>query len=188
MYKQSWKLGVVPLAFAAVSAAAPRLSAQEGTPVVTWNGIVDREVRITIRGSNAVTRLVGPAEPTGSRVRIENPLPRQEGVLNVQLENGRGRVDVIQQPSSENNYTAIIRVRDPAAGSGRYRFTAYWEAESGGEVVEPLNPTPTYPYGRRDIRRSAVGTGALHWTGNIDDVVLIYVRGGTIQYRTMSGK
>ena len=43
-------------------------------------------------------------------------------------------VDVIEQPSSRNGYTAILRVRDSRGGSSPYRQVAYWE--------------PAYRYGR----------------------------------------
>jgi len=39
---------------------------------------------------------------------------------------GRGSVSVVQQPSSWNNYTAVIRVYDPRSGYGAYSFDLGW--------------------------------------------------------------
>jgi hypothetical protein len=35
-------------------------------------------------------------------------------------------VSVIQQPSAWNGYMAIVRVRDPQGGYGRYSFDVSW--------------------------------------------------------------
>ena len=66
----------------------------------------------------------------------------------MQVLNGRGDVDVIQQPSAQNNYTTIVRIQDPRSGSDNYRLAAYWQAYSNGDV-----------YGRdRNCRRAAIAT------------------------------
>jgi hypothetical protein len=44
---------------------------------------------------------------------------------------GRGDIDVIQQPSARNDYTAVVRLRDPANGAATYRVVAYWEPARG---------------------------------------------------------
>lgn len=100
-----------------------------------WSGRVDREIRIQADRSNSSVLQVGNNERASGRVRTMNTLPPQEGTVTVQVLEGRGKVDVVQQPTARNGYTAIIRVRDPASGVGRYRVAAYW--------------TPTGNYGGR---------------------------------------
>jgi hypothetical protein len=34
---------------------------------------------------------------------------------------------VLEHPTSRNNYTARLRIRDPRGGASRYRIVAYWE-------------------------------------------------------------
>ena len=53
-------------------------------------------------------------------------LPRNEVQVFVTDLNGRGTVNVVQQPSSYNNYTAVIRVYDPRPGYGDYSFDLNW--------------------------------------------------------------
>ena len=48
-------------------------------------------------------------------------MPRQDGEVVAQVLNGRGNVDVIQQPTSQNGYTTVIRIVDNAGGSDNYR-------------------------------------------------------------------
>ena len=104
--------------------------------VYEWNGVVDREVRIQLRGSRAYVQGMGAADDRNSRGRVINSLPQQTGNLVVQRLEGRGDVLVLEQPSARNNYTATLRIRDPRGGASRYRIVAYWE------------PPVRYGYGR----------------------------------------
>src|SRR5437868_7311500 len=98
---------------------APALMAQ-GRNLFSWTGRVDREVQITMRGRDVWTNGADRDDGARSRVRVESFLPHSDGYVRVQTENGRGDVSVIQQPSSWNNYTTIVRVRDRNSGSDRY--------------------------------------------------------------------
>jgi hypothetical protein len=39
---------------------------------------------------------------------------------------GRGEIFVEQQPSRENDYTAVVRVRDSRGGASDYEFDLTW--------------------------------------------------------------
>jgi hypothetical protein len=94
--------------------------------VYEWDGVVDKEIQIQLRGNRAYVRPVGAGD-RGGRGRMLGGLPQQTGNLVVQRLEGRGEVDVIEQPSSRNGYTATLRIRDPRGGAARYRIVAYWE-------------------------------------------------------------
>ena len=104
--------------------------------VYEWTGVVDKEVRIQLRGSRAYVQGMNIADERNSRGRMINSLPLQTGNLVVQRLAGRGDVLVLEQPTSRNNYTATLRIRDPRGGTDRYRIVAYWE------------PPMRYGYGR----------------------------------------
>ena len=104
--------------------------------VYQWSGVVDREIQIQLRGNRAYVHAMGAGEDRSSRGRVINSLPQQTGNLVVQRLEGRGDVLVVEQPSSRNNYTATLRIRDPRGGAARYRIVAYWE------------PPVRYGYGR----------------------------------------
>jgi hypothetical protein len=95
--------------------------------VYRWQGMVDREIRIQLQGGNAYLQPMGNREPRTGRGQTLSGLPRQDGVLRVERVEGRGDVDVIQQPNASNNYTATLRVRDPSSGASMYRIAAYWQ-------------------------------------------------------------
>jgi len=95
--------------------------------VYEWNGVVDKEIQIQLRGNRAYVRPMGAGEDRNSRGRVVGGLPQQTGNLVVQRLEGRGDVDVIEQPSARNGYTATLRIRDQRSGAARYRIVAYWE-------------------------------------------------------------
>ncbi|MDB4883616.1 MAG: hypothetical protein JWL95_2382 [Gemmatimonadetes bacterium] len=95
--------------------------------VYEWQGTVDAEVQFQLRGNRAVQQLVGRNERRSGRGQLVNAIPQREGRLVVESVEGRGSVDVIEQPTSRNGYTATVRVRDPQGGAAHYRFVAYWE-------------------------------------------------------------
>ena len=57
---------------------------------------------------------------------VRGGLPRRDVQVVVTDSYGRGSVSVVQQPSSSNGYTAVIRVNDPRSGYGAYRFDVSW--------------------------------------------------------------
>jgi hypothetical protein len=95
--------------------------------VYEWDGVVDKEIQIQLRGNRAYVRAVGAGDDRNGRGRVLGGLPQQTGNLVVQRLEGRGDVAVIEQPSSRNGYTATLRIRDPRGGAARYRIVAYWE-------------------------------------------------------------
>jgi hypothetical protein len=96
--------------------------------VLEWRGQVDREVRIQIDNRRASVLEYGSNERARRKVDMMSGIPNRPGRLYVNVLDGRGDVDVIQQPSQSNGYTATIRIRDPKGGADRYRIAVYWES------------------------------------------------------------
>ena len=92
-----------------------------------WSGTVDREAIIVMRGSAIETRGDGFNPFRDAQYRVSDALPRAAGRVRVQRADGRGDVDVIEQPSPLNGYTTRVRVRDPQSGADRYRLVATWD-------------------------------------------------------------
>jgi hypothetical protein len=136
-------LAVRPAALvaAALLAAAPTARAQfvvrrgppadEATRVYEWRGRVDREIRLRLRDDDASVYRVGSNESRVGSGRVLRALPRERGQLTVQRLEGRGIVDVVQQPNGSNDYTAVLRLRDPAGGADSYHLVAYWRPVDG---------------------------------------------------------
>ena len=197
----------LPVSAAAVAVSASSLFAQ-GRPLFEWSGRVDREVRITRHGRDARTQMADRSPFQRSRLNVETALPQRDGRVAVRVQDGRGDVDVIQQPSSRNDYTAIVRVRDRSSGDDNYRLTAYWMPdEYGNGTWTDRDGYPNRPDRDRDDRdngnwgrgnggwgRGNDGYGRgydrslVRWTGDVDDALEIRIQGNRIDYRTLSGK
>jgi hypothetical protein len=121
----------------------------------TWTGRVDREVLIVVRGRDVSTRGFDAGLP--SRTRVNSALPRTSANVVVRVNDGRGDVDVIEQPSARNGYQAVLRVRDPRAGADNYRITAYVD-DRGYDDRNGRNGRDD-EYDRRDDDRGNSGNG-----------------------------
>ena len=87
-----------------------------------WTGSVDRDLRITIRGSSSTYGVASGAQPRSVSTSMERTLPRRDGYIEVHQRQGRGTVQVIQQPTRYNDFTAIVRVLDHEGSYGYYDF------------------------------------------------------------------
>jgi hypothetical protein len=168
---------------ALVVGAATTVQAQQ-RQLFQWAGRVDQEVQLTLSGRTLTTRNVGPSEPGSRGSNVMSTIPRMDGEVSVSVLDGRGEVDVIQQPTSANGYTAIVRVRDPQGGAGNYSLNAFWQPVSAGEVGSPYERGRGY--GRRDRDMNGSRT-ALMWSGDVDDNLEILLQPSGVSYRTLRG-
>jgi len=93
---------------------------------MTWRGRVDDDVRIRIRGGTAEVETLGGTPYSDGQPNFYNSLPYRR--VTVRLTNKRGRVEISieQQPSRENDYTAVVRIRDTRGGASEYEFELQW--------------------------------------------------------------
>src|SRR6476661_5413648 len=154
--RSSRNLMTLPLSVAALAVSASSLFAQ-GRPLFDWSGRVDREVRITMHGRDARTQTAGRIPLERSRLDVAGALPQQDG---------RGDVDVVQQPSARNDYTMIMRIADRSSGVDNYRVTAYWTPDeyrggNGHGTWDGRNESgyPTRPSRGGDDNRDNRGNG-----------------------------
>jgi hypothetical protein len=88
-----------------------------------WSGDVDDALEIRIQGNRVDYRTMSGKNVRNVRANLVNGgLPRSDVQVFVNDQSGRGSVSVVQQPSSYNNYTTVIRVYDPNPGYGGYSF------------------------------------------------------------------
>ena len=210
-------LMTLPLSAAAIAVSASSLFAQ-GRPLFDWSGRVDREVRIMMHGRDARAQTASRSPVTRSRIDVATALPQRDGRVTVRVQDGRGDVDVVQQPSARNDYTTIVRIRDRSSGIDNYRVTAFWMPDNNGNGSwDDRDNYPNRPGRDRDDRDDPGGWGrgnsdnggnggygnggwgnggygnnasrdVLRWTGDVDDAVEIRIQGDRVDYRTLSGK
>jgi hypothetical protein len=93
---------------------------------MTWRGRVDDDVRIRIRGGSADVETIGGSPYYDAQPNFFNSLPNRRVTVRLTEKRGRGEVFVEQQPTRENDFTAIVRIKDPKGGASDYAFTIEW--------------------------------------------------------------
>lgn len=93
---------------------------------MTWRGRVDDDVRIIIRGGIADVETIGGTPYSNSTPNFTSSLPPRRVNVSLKVKKGRGEVFIEQQPSRENNFAAVVRIRDPRGGASDYEFELSW--------------------------------------------------------------
>lgn len=134
-----------------------------------WEGVVDGTtfIRISRRQVDYEYRSGSPVQR--QRYDFSDPLPFQRVDVRLNVIEGRGEVTLLEQPRSENNFTALVRIDDNDRGTGNYAFELLWERprNSGGNRG-------------RD-------TETFEWSGRVDGESVIRVRGGDVRIDHVSG-
>ena len=94
-----------------------RYNQGRGSGSFTWQGRVDDVIELEIQGNRVYPRVISGRPVSAARTNFNSSLPRREVNVSAQLLRGRGKIEVIEQPSSRNNYRAIIRVSDTQGGA-----------------------------------------------------------------------
>src|SRR4030095_10427441 len=93
---------------------------------MTWKGRVDDDIRIIVRGGTASIETIGGTPMGNATQNFTASLPPRRVNVTLQVRKGRGEVFIEQQPSRENDYAAVVRIRDPKGGASDYEFELSW--------------------------------------------------------------
>ncbi len=188
----------------------------DGRTLFVWSGTVDREAIISMRGSNIETQGDGYDVFRDARYRVMDALPRENGVISIARADGRGEIEVIEQPSLFNGYTARVRVRDRQGGADRYRVVVTWDEARGWDRRDRRDDDRDnrggydrggydrggydrggndrggydrggYERGRGDVN-AAFSSGGLRWSGDVDAVAEVRIQGRRVDYYARNGR
>ncbi|HEV8368171.1 MAG TPA: hypothetical protein VGQ39_09490 [Pyrinomonadaceae bacterium] len=93
---------------------------------MTWKGRVDDDIRITIRGGRADVETIGGTPYYDAQPNFNNSLPSRRVNVSLKVKKGRGQVFLEQQPSRDNDYGVVVRIKDPKGGASDYEFELSW--------------------------------------------------------------
>lgn len=93
---------------------------------MTWKGRVDDDVRITIRGGTADVETLGGTPYYNGQPSFSGSLPPRRVTVRLTNKRGRGEIFIEQQPSRENNFACVVRIKDPKGGAADYEFEITW--------------------------------------------------------------
>jgi hypothetical protein len=91
-----------------------------------WRGRVDHYVELRIQGDRVQSRERQGAPTINEGVSFTSPLPRADVQVSVRKRDGRGQVELIQQPSRWNGYTAVVAINDESGGADNYEIEVAW--------------------------------------------------------------
>ena len=92
-----------------------------------FRGRIDGEVVFHIRGDVVAVEAIQGGPVRVERFQFSQPIPSQP-LTSFQLRkrDGRGLVELLEQPSPDNGFTAVIRILDERRGDDRYHFELNW--------------------------------------------------------------
>ena len=93
---------------------------------VNWRGRIDDRTNISISGNDVWTTVVSGQPPSNVDFNLDGYLASRSGTVRASKRNGRGSVQVIEQPSIANGFTAVIQVFDSGSGPDDYEIEMSW--------------------------------------------------------------
>ncbi|PYS71445.1 MAG: hypothetical protein DMF69_10405 [Acidobacteria bacterium] len=93
---------------------------------MTWRGRIDDDVRITVRGGRADVETIGGTPYSDAQPNFTSSLPSRRVTVSLTMKRGRGQAYIEQQPSRDNDFAVVIRIKDPKGGPSDYEFEITW--------------------------------------------------------------
>lgn len=99
-------------------------------PQMTWQGYVNGSAVLYIQGKrvDAQGRTTGAVDRL--RYRFASALPATRAQAKMTVRRGRGRVEIVEQPVPENEYSLVVRIDGPDSRHEYYVLDFYWNANS----------------------------------------------------------
>jgi hypothetical protein len=91
-----------------------------------WRGRVDAEILLEVRGASVIEKNVAGRSYNNGRFTFSAPMPARELELRIENRKVRGSAEIVEKPAYSNNYTAVIRIRDPQKDAADYEFELVW--------------------------------------------------------------
>ena len=91
-----------------------------------WRGTVDSEVNLIIQNRSIETRTISGTPQSNEVFSFTSSLPTRNVTVEAIKKSGRGQVRVLEQPSRDNDYTAVIQIFDEGGGAREYQLEIVW--------------------------------------------------------------
>jgi len=103
---------------------------------------VDGQVEVSVRGDVVSVRTIAGTDARDDGSECNGPLPgRDIAGFHFAVVESRDEMRLVAEPSRRNGFTAIVSIRDPSSGEGRYHFRLSW-AINTGDFDRPLSRRP----------------------------------------------
>ena len=140
---------------------------------LVWEGEVDAISIIYVRRNRVEVedKQGGPVQR--QRFRFSEPLPDTRQDARLEVLQGRGSVQIIQQPRLDNHYTLAVAIEDRQSGRSFYSLAFHWQ-----------HATEFPSGGPRGVQS---GGDRVTWTGRVDGDAVIECRDNRCDPRSTSG-
>lgn len=156
-----------------------------------WEGIVDGTNIIRVRRRQVQTEVRSGAPVQRERYEFSDPLPSVGVSVELEVIEGRGRVQLLEQPRPNNDYAAVVRIDDSDRGASRYVFELRWldvdrrdndrrdndRRDNDRRDNDRWGNDPRY----RDVE-------SFVWRGQVDGESLIRINGNNVRVETVRGR
>lgn len=126
-------------------------------PEFVWQGQVDGTAVLYVHSDRVDIAVKEGAPVTQQQYRFYHPLPQTRQDARLQVREGRGYVQVIDQPRIDNQFTLGIKIEDRQPGSSPYSIAVYWDVSNR-----------TFEHTRGEGR-----TDRLAWSGRVDETAIV---------------
>ncbi len=101
---------------------------------------VDGEAEVAVRGDRVFVRTLSGREARDDGSECNEPLPARDlRDFDFEVKDRRGDIALVDQPGPRTGYCAVVRIRDPKGGEGRYHFRLTWSI-AGGSLSRGRSP------------------------------------------------
>ena len=152
-----------------------QVSDSENYSHLRWEGTVDGKVLLKINRRRVTYDVISGVPVQRHRYDFTDPLPFKNTRVDVNVEEGRGNVRVIEQPRERNDYTAVIEINDSSSGKSDYVLDVYWEKSYGGNT------------GNNNSNWRNKDDDYFEWQGRVDGESILYIRGEDVRVDDISG-
>ncbi len=140
-----------------------------------WEGTVDGTIVIRLRRRQIDVETLSGLPVQQQRYDFTSPLPSASTDLKLTIIEGRGRVRLIEQPRTSNDYVAVVRIEDEKPGRSYYAFELHWESRTWFDDEDRPRSRPRE-------------TEWFEWRGQVDDVSIIRIQGEEVRVEDLSGR
>jgi hypothetical protein len=88
---------------------------------------VDGSDRIVLRGNQVSIEHIAAQQIRDAVFEISSPLPKSSVDVTLRIIKGRGRVEIVEQPSARNLYSVVVLIEDEKSGYDTYEFELTWQ-------------------------------------------------------------
>jgi hypothetical protein len=177
--------------------------------------VIDGEALVYVQGSTIRYESVSGRPPANEGSEYSQELPRAHFTrFTLSKRDGRGEVELLEQPSAANDYTAKLRFSDPKGGDDHYQARLEWEwdtlaepdpqptgilsrhmevlGEAGNASIQRGSSTPPgteLRSGTNDPSEySNSSSGAFEFWGRVDGTVILRIQGDRVYAENTSGR